>query len=478
MEVKKGVQMRFIVAARLSRKPRPGEDIEFPIDAQDKRAREWGEAQRDPNGEPWRHVATAADYKRGTVPPWKRPNLRKFVTEPDQMAEYDAIVAIKTDRISRGTDEDFSQIESWASLHGKKIIIVGPDGGIQYPARNDSDFWQWTATKRQSRKEWEDIRTRSMNRQADLRARKRLVGRPPFGYRVEGIKYDKTLVPTSIGRKYIPQIFERIADGQTLMSVAKWLDSEGIKPNSRESVKWSPQSIAQIIRNWAYLGERRACPIVDDKMQRNLGETLLEYEPVVSEALWLKANQRLDTAPRGGKRGPVNGDKPLLSGVLYCGRCDSPMYKIKPRNYAACYRCHGKMPQPKGCGVMVPIDVLDAIVDDSMLSDHSVMYSTEFVPGENHDAEIDKIRLRLRDLPTRNLSEDEEDAERATLRAEKRRLESLPTTPPVWKPVMVTDDRESSLPTPLSAASSDLAGNREMLSQMRFISRGARIACR
>ncbi len=156
------VPVRFIVAARLSRKPRPGEDIEFPIDAQDKRARDWGEAQRDPNGEPWRYVATAADYKRGTVPPWNRPNLRKFVTDHAEMAEYDAIVAIKTDRISRGTDEDFSQIESWAARHGKKIIIVGPDGGIQFPSRHDSDFWQWTATKRQSRKEWEDIRDRSM----------------------------------------------------------------------------------------------------------------------------------------------------------------------------------------------------------------------------------------------------------------------------------------------------------------------------
>ena len=198
--------MRFIIAARLSRKPRPGENIEFPIDTQDKRAREWGEAERDPDGQSWQYVATAADYKRGTVPPWKRPNLRKFVTDHRKMAEFDAIVAIKTDRISRGTDEDFSQIEAWASTHGKKIIIVGPDGGIQYPARHDSDFWQWTATKRQSRREWEDIRERSMNRQTDLKARKRLVGRPAFGYEVIGTKYDKTLAPTDIGRSCPPDI--------------------------------------------------------------------------------------------------------------------------------------------------------------------------------------------------------------------------------------------------------------------------------
>jgi hypothetical protein len=461
--------VRFIVAARLSRKPRPGEDIEFPIDAQDKRAREWGEAQHDgPNGEPWKHVATAADYKRGTVPPWNRPNLRKFVTDHGSMAEYDAIVAIKTDRISRGTDEDFSQIEAWASTHGKKLIIVGPDGGIQYPARHDSDFWQWTATKRQSRKEWEDIRDRSMNRQADLIARKRLVGRPSFGYQVVGTKYDKTLAPTDVGRKYVPEIFQRVAVGHTLLSVAKWLDSEGVKPNSREGVKWSPQSISQIIRSWVYLGQRRACPIVDGKVQRGKGETLLEFDPVVDEDLWLKANQRLDIATRGGKRGPVNGEKPLLSGALQCGNCDSPMYKIKPRRYAVSYRCHGKMPQPKGCGTMVPMELLDSIVDESMRSDHRVMLKTEFVPGENHDAEIAKIRLKLRDLPTRNLSEDEEDAERARLRTEKRRLESLPTTAPDWKPVIVTDDQGNPVTYAAKWDSSDLAGKREMLKEMRI----------
>src|SRR5690349_5684255 len=100
---------RFIVAARLSRKPKAGEDIEFPIEAQDKRATDWGKEQ---GGE---YIATTADYKSGTVAPWNRKRLREWINETgDKIRQYDAIVAIKTDRISRGDDSDFSTIEAWA----------------------------------------------------------------------------------------------------------------------------------------------------------------------------------------------------------------------------------------------------------------------------------------------------------------------------------------------------------------------------
>src|ERR1051326_9228592 len=96
--------MRVLIAARLSRKARAGENIEFPIEAEDLRAREWALAESH------EVVGAPADYRSGTVPPWKRKNLKPWVTDPAKMAQYDAIVAHRTDRISRGTDADFSEI--------------------------------------------------------------------------------------------------------------------------------------------------------------------------------------------------------------------------------------------------------------------------------------------------------------------------------------------------------------------------------
>lgn len=432
--------IRFIVAARLSRKPRAGEDIEFPIEAQDKRATDWGKAQ---GGE---YIGTSADYKSGTVAPWDRPRLKHWVNEKsEKIRQYDAIVAHKTDRISRGSDEDFSMIEAWAVRNKKKLIIVGPDGGIQYPARkdNDSDFWQWTATKRQARKEWESIRERTMNRQAELRAAgKHSGGGTNFGYDVIGTKYDKGLEPNNLGRKWVPLIFERVKSGKwSLDGIARWLESEGVKPLSWQawnkqdpnkrgpepSIEWSPKTIAQMIRNSTYVGQRRADTVINGKRVRGKGAVTEEVEPLVDAGLWLDANRALDNAPRRGRRGPKNWDEPaLLRGALKCGNCGAPMYRLKVRGGYVYYRCHGNPPKPRGCGVLVATSLLDSIVNDSMLASKLWVYDWKLHPGEEAQiqAEIDKIRLQLMGLPTKGLSEEDEDVERASLRAQRRELEA------------------------------------------------------
>jgi hypothetical protein len=68
------------------------------------------------------------------------------VTDPEKIALYDVVVAYKTDRYSRGTQEDFTRIEFWATQHGKRLVIVN---GPQYPARADRfDSATSTATTR------------------------------------------------------------------------------------------------------------------------------------------------------------------------------------------------------------------------------------------------------------------------------------------------------------------------------------------
>src|SRR5581483_3170315 len=121
-----------IIAARLSRKHSNrayGQGL--GIDTQDTNSREYAER------EGWHVVEVVPDTKSGTVAPWDRKNLRPWVTHPDKLALYDAVIAFKTDRLSRGTQEDFTQIEHWATQHGKRLIIVD---GPQYPARDDSDY--------------------------------------------------------------------------------------------------------------------------------------------------------------------------------------------------------------------------------------------------------------------------------------------------------------------------------------------------
>ena len=133
-------------------------------------------------------IDLAADIKSGTVAPWNRKNLKQWMTDPAMMAMYDGLLVYRTDRLSRGTQSDYTYIEHWAVSHGKRIIVAD---GPQFPKRDDSDYWRWNAEKDAARKEWEAIRARQMSTQSALKAAGHAVGRAPFGYRIAGETYSK-----------------------------------------------------------------------------------------------------------------------------------------------------------------------------------------------------------------------------------------------------------------------------------------------
>lgn len=419
--------MRLLLAARLSKKPRKKKDgtLEKPrdprdglgIETQDEQARPWAEREGHTV------IETVADYKSGTVAPWDRKNLREWVTDPALMALYDGILAYKMDRLSRGTQEDFTRIEHWAAENGKRLVIVD---GPQYPERpGTADRIVWTVYADQARKEWEAIRERNTRAQAKLRAGGHLVGRYPFGYVSDGEEYARHLVPTEVGREYIPQVFARIEAGESLATVALWLKAEGVA--TLQGNDWSAERIASVIRNPVYRGHR-----VNGK-----GITEHRCEALVDAAAWERANVNLNARPgRGIRPANVNGEA-LLKSVLRCPRCDGPMYRIYTgragtSNRVPYYRCKGVgAVQQSECRNMVRVADADALVSGFMSALEDEIMVLKVVPGTNHEAEIAEVNAELAELPRRGLDDDEEDAARAILRAERARLKDLEPTPDV-----------------------------------------------
>jgi len=396
-----------IVAARLSRKQANFEYGDgLGIDTQDEYSRQYAEREN------WNVVAVVADTRSGTAAPWDRRNLKPWVTQPDKLALYDVVIAYKTDRISRGDQEDFARIERWATEHGKRIIIVD---GPQYPARDDADYWRWQAEKRLARQEWEQIRERSGRAQKALIIRGKLVGKPPWGYDRIGSKYDKTLVPNDLGRKYIPLIFEHCAEGWSLAKVAAWLDSEGV-PTARGD-RWSPLTLSGTLRCTTYIGYRRD----------GAGKTVLKCEPVIDVDLFHRANDALASRP---KRGPMIAEnRSMLASVLFCAHCfESPMYRIyggRSRDIFY-YRCTGRGTQRKGCGNLIHLEEIDRLVSEAMTRLVRPIIKLVFIPGNDHSTELKDVEFLLQHLGSQQLSDEEEDAERARLRAERDRIKALP----------------------------------------------------
>ena len=428
--------MRLVLAARKSAKVRDGDGQRdgITLDTQDRRGREWAE----------RHghviVGVAADTKSGTVAPWDRPNLRPWVTDPARMATYDGILAYRNDRLSRGCWDDEARIRMWARDHGKILVIVD---GPQWPPRDDGDSWAWEAMAKAARKEWEEIRERTMRAQAELRERGKLVGRWPFGYASEGDKYDRRLVPTSEGRLWVPFIFERVINGDSLATIARWLDAAGVTPT--QGGKWWPGTIAAMVRNPVYVGQRQDA---DGRTIHRCEPLLVTPDGTPDFATFRLAGEALAARP---KRGPVKPDtRAMLGGVLTCGNpgCtagpDSPMYRItagsRTQVRVPYYRCCGRGSQRKGCGTMVRCDVADAAVSEVVARSFNVPVMVRtLVPGHDHTADIEAAEWELRQLPAQGLTEDAEDARRAELRAERKRLQALPAVPDTWAETPTAD---------------------------------------
>lgn len=244
------------------------------------------------------------------------------------------------------------------------------------------------------------------------------VGRAPWGYEISGGKYAKTITPTTEGRRLVPEVYRRVIEGESLATVARWLEGETGRA-------WWPRTIGSMIRNPVYRGAQHDAG----------GRVIFRCEPLVDAATFRRAGKALDTRP---KRGPVNPEtRAMLSGVLVCPACDrdSPMYRIgagRGASRAYYYRCAGRGSARKGCGNMVRADAVDAAVDRAIrkVFDIPVM-ARAIIPGNEADlaARLEEIRFEIGQLGALDLADEEYDRRLAELRAERDRVKATEVTP-------------------------------------------------
>jgi DNA invertase Pin-like site-specific DNA recombinase len=211
-----------------------------------------------------------------------------------------------------------------------------------------------------------------------------------WGYRIEGPKYNKKLIPTDLCREYAPKIFDRVIAGDSWREIAAWLDVEGV--STKRGGKWNEGSIRKIVQNRVYAG----------RLQNEAKTKTLAYcEPVIWPDTFDRAQDALKRRPH---RGPMKKyDQPMLVN-LKCARCeDSPMYRIRLKSrdgkfHYLYYRCAGRGAQRKGCGNMIPLDDLERTVRVWILvvsnEPHQVKY---WVEGTNWDSEISNIKQDMRE---------------------------------------------------------------------------------
>jgi DNA invertase Pin-like site-specific DNA recombinase len=332
--------LRLVSAGRKSRKGDEGSQF----DRQEARNRE--RAERDGHA----IIHTTRDVVSSQTMPWDRKNLKEWMTDPAKLAMYDGIL-VETDRLARCDDEGWHTIESWCYDHDKKIITTE---GVQFPARDDSDRYQWVGLKRRARTYWEDVRDKHAQTREIIKANGGAIGRPPFGYRIEGTKLHKTFVIDPITGPLVREAFKRIADGRSTTSVALWL-------TEMTGFTWRLMRVTDTIKRRSYLGSRDGH----------------EYEALISEEQWESANSALAarTIAHGG-RGVVHA----YSSVIYC-ECGASFYRHQSVSKDGSdvgvekYRCSRGRRNHLGEGFCdfpaIPFDAANKAVDVFMRDDFS-----------------------------------------------------------------------------------------------------------
>jgi site-specific DNA recombinase len=437
-----GEPERWLVAARLSymtkRERERGDSLINGIQTQDVAAAEWARAEG--------HEIVDVTRDRnvsGAVPPWERPELGPWLTEPAKMVRYDGIVAYAVDRLSRDY-EDLPALRKWAEQNRKKLYVI--KDRLRWP--DDRDGLLWAVAGERAHQERADL-IEKVTRELDaLKAAGKLVGRPPFGFTTEGEKYDRRLVATDAGRVYVPQIYERVIAGESQQMIAAWLTAEGVEPVSGT---WWPRSIGVLIRNPVYKGRRCERDLIpaDEVEERHgrivryrygdrwveiprweYGQTIHRCEALVNATTWRQANDALSIRPR---RGPVSHpeNRAMLAEAMWCPDCDdSPMYRHRavgrdPGRPYWYYRCIGRGSHRKSCGNMVPERKADDAVDEAIRSEFDIPEMQERVIAGNSyelDNALEENRYEQKQLPSRDLSDAEHDAELTRLRAERDRI--------------------------------------------------------
>lgn len=192
-----------------------------------------------------RREAVDLDVSASKTAPWERPELGKWLADPDS---FDVIVWWRFDRAVR-SQQDMRNLAEWASTHRKMIIFAeGVGGGMQqFDFRNPLDpITRMMLNQFAFAAEMEawSIKERVMGAQAAMRKMpfRFKGGRPSYGYKIVPMPAEhggvgKTLAQDESAVKIIIRIIRDMLNGKTITRICQELERDEVPtPRDHSSV--------------------------------------------------------------------------------------------------------------------------------------------------------------------------------------------------------------------------------------------------
>ncbi len=274
----------------------------------------------------------------------KRPEYERMLVDL-AAGERDAVIAYHLDRLTRSPRdlEHFVDVATAAKVthvqfvSGGDFDLVSGDGlmlmrMLAAVAAGES------ATK-----------SRRMKRKNDETAAKGLPhrgGNRPFGYDDDWV----SLRPDEAAA--VRTMVARFLAGESLRSIAVWLDAEGIK--TVRGRPWLTTSVRTTLRNPRIAG-----------LRAHRGDVVgtAAWEPIIAVAEWDKVMALMDRRATTRERSPRSY---LLTGLLHCGKCGNRLFSSR-RETSRRYVCLGG-PDHQGCGRLTVVAApLEELIADAVL---------------------------------------------------------------------------------------------------------------
>lgn len=248
----------------------------------------------------------------------ERPALAEMIAEIEA-GNIQAVIVYRLDRLTRSI-ADFYSVWEIFEKHG--VVFMSATEAFSTDTPSGELFLNILLSLAQ----WERqlIRQRVSDKVAE-RSKQGLWngGRAPYGYDYD--KEQKLLVPHRDDAPIVKDIFKRVAQQGSPVSVAKQLNDDGLRTTTRTVTgkngkqrvvggkRWIGQNVTRVVRN----------PLYKAIIVHNEEEYPARHEALVSTSLWKKANKALiDKQPPQKKDGRrTNHHEMLFKGLLRCGHC-------------------------------------------------------------------------------------------------------------------------------------------------------------
>jgi DNA invertase Pin-like site-specific DNA recombinase len=365
----------------------------------------------------------------GAISPFERPGLGPYLRRP-LLDTWKVLVVPSLDRLTRSLG-DFLDIWTLLETEDKGLVSLGEqmDFGTDHGMLMARQIVMFAEYERKL------IRKRIKAAYDALLTKGQYPGNSfPFGYIPIHNPAGKgwVLEPHPTYAPVVVEICERVIAGQSLGSICRWLDSEGI-PTPRNIVRtyggkkpvdtdaqWNQTSLTKILKSPAIVGLVTVIPearrdqngkiIKPATPQALYDETtsmpIKRAEPLITREIWEQVKAILaDNAARQGAK--VNRS-PLLY-VAYCAGCGAPLHINKANGYkseGAGYRyyiCPNGMRKRDCDNRRMSADWVESWIEKKYLSIRGSQLYTEdeIIPAHDNSGQILELAEAIGHLETK-----------------------------------------------------------------------------